>query len=209
GLDWLGAHFSVGQNFGMGQKWKHYYLYGLERVGRLTGLRYIGGHDWYREGAEELVREQDPGSGGWNGDAGHLVTPSFALLFLAKGRAPVLVNKLRHSPGPDWINDPDDVRNLVADVSRDWKHLLTWQAVDPERATVEDLLQAPIAFFNGHQAPEFGPTGQRRLREFVEQGGFIFAEACCGEPGFDRGFRELMKEVFPETEYELHPLSAD
>ena len=42
-----------------------------------------------------------------------IVATSFALLFLAKGRAPVLINKLRHGPGDDWNNDPDDVRNLV------------------------------------------------------------------------------------------------
>ena len=35
-----------------------YYLYGVERVGRLTGRRFIGGHDWYREGADYLVRQQ-------------------------------------------------------------------------------------------------------------------------------------------------------
>ena len=44
-----------------------------------------------------------------------MVATSFALLFLAKGRAPVLINKLRHSPDQDWNNDPDDVRNIVSD----------------------------------------------------------------------------------------------
>ena len=59
GIDWMASHFRVGQNFGNGQQWKLYYLYGLERAGRLGGLRFFGEHDWYREGAEELVHEQD------------------------------------------------------------------------------------------------------------------------------------------------------
>ena len=52
-----------------------YYLYGLERVGRLTARRFIplfptkpgqpDRADWYREGAEHLVRSQDPLSGFW------------------------------------------------------------------------------------------------------------------------------------------------
>src|SRR5208337_545518 len=46
-IDWLGANFSVGQNFPMGQQWKHYFLYGLERAGRLAGIRFFGQHDWY------------------------------------------------------------------------------------------------------------------------------------------------------------------
>ena len=131
------------------------------------------------------------------------------MLFLAKGRAPVLINKLSHLPRGDWNRDADDVRNLVNLVSHEWKHLLTWQAVDPDAATVQDMLQAPIAFFNGHNAPEFSIKAKRNLRNFVEQGGFIFAEACCGRPEFDEGFKRLVKEIFPEEEYRLRPLSPD
>jgi hypothetical protein len=210
---WLAANFRVGENIGMGHQWKFYYLYGLERAGRLSGVRFFGNHDWYREGAEELVHEQDKFLGYWRGtlyEREPLIATSFALLFLAKGRAPVLINKLRHGPGrTDWNNDVDDIRNLVGLVSRDWDHLLTWQVVDPNTATLEDMLQAPIVYFNGHEAPTFTPAGEQRLREYVEQGGFIFAEACCGRKEFDRGFRDLMKRVFPGDENELLPLSED
>ncbi len=107
----------MGQNFGHGQIWKYYYLYGMERAGRLAGVRFFGPHDWYREGAEELVHDQNPLSGFWRGanQENELVATSFALLFLAKGAAPVLINKLRHAPLADWNNDPDDVRNIVGD----------------------------------------------------------------------------------------------
>ena len=211
-IDWMAARFRVGENFGHGVQWRYYYLYGLERAGRLTGQRFFGEHDWYREGAEKLVHDQDNLSGFWRGslfEQDRLVATSFALLFLAKGRAPVLINKLRHGPQGDWNHDTDDIRNLVGLVSQDWKNLLTWQVVDPNVASVEAMLQAPIAFFNGHEAPDFTPEGKKTLRDFVEQGGFIFAEACCGRSEFDRGFRALMKEVFPEPEFELHPLAED
>ena len=59
GVDWLATNFSVRMNVG-GRGNKLYYLYGLERAGRLAGLRYFGVHDWYREGAEELIRMQNP-----------------------------------------------------------------------------------------------------------------------------------------------------
>ena len=212
-IDWMAQNFKVGQNIGANQNWKFYYLYGLERAGRLTGQRFFGGHDWYREGAEELVSIQDTLQGSWRGlnavEDDPLIATSFALLFLAKGRSPVLINKLRHGPQNDWSNDPDDIRNLVSLVSSDWKHLLTWQVVDPNTSTVEDLLQAPILFFNGHQVPVFSELGKKNLRDYVEQGGFIFADACCGEANFDAGFKALMKELFPEPEYDLHPLSED
>jgi hypothetical protein len=210
GLAWLGKNFRVDMNFGGQNQWTLYYLYGLERAGRLSGQRFFGNHDWYREGAEQLVKTQDRLSGAWpNGGSGPTATTSFALLFLAKGRAPVLALKLRHGPRGDWDNDRDDLGNLTALVSRDWNHLLTWQVVDSEQAEVADLLQAPILFFNGHRDPEFSDLARKRLRDFVDQGGFIFADACCGSPDFDRGFRELMRGVFPEEQYKLHPLRED
>ena len=210
GINWLANNFSVGQNFPMGQQWKLYYLYGLERAGRLAGIRFFGQHDWYRLGAEELVRTQDRLGGFWRGATEQpTVATSFALLFLAKGRAPVLINKLRHNPRADWNHDPDDVRNLVAVVSRDWKNLLTWQIVDPAVANVADLLQAPILFFNGHLACDFNAQARQNLRDYVEQGGFIFADACCHSREFDDGFKQLMKQIFPEPEYRLKPLSDD
>ena len=106
----------------------------------------------------------------------------FAISFLAKGRAPVLINKMRHEPVGDWNNDPDDIRNIVGVVSRDWKKPLTWQTLDPGIATVSELLQAPIIYFNGHHSPQFSQLARRNLREYVEKGGFIFAEACCNRP---------------------------
>ncbi len=198
------------QNLGHGQQYKIYYLYGLERAGRLAGLRFFGQNDWYRLGAEELVRTQNKLAGFWSGPGEtDVVGTSLALLFLAKGRAPVLINKLSHLPRGDWNRDADDVRNLVGVVSHEWKHLLTWQSIDPDAASVQDMLQAPIAFFNGHHAPEFSLKARQNLRSFVEQGGFVFAEACCGNAEFDEGFKRLVKQIFPEEEYRLRPLSPD
>ena len=67
GIDWLATHFDVHQNIGHGQQYKIYYLYGLERAGRLAGVRFFGQNDWYRMGAEELVHTQNKLSGFWTG----------------------------------------------------------------------------------------------------------------------------------------------
>ena len=40
----------------------------------LTGQRFFGNHDWYREGAEELVHEQDKLLGYWDTVADRLAT---------------------------------------------------------------------------------------------------------------------------------------
>ena len=212
GINWLTEHFQVSQNFGNGQQWKFYYLYSLERAGRLTGQRFFGSNDWYRLGAEELVHAQDKVGGFWTGalnESDKVLATSFALLFLAKGRAPVLINKLVHAPSRDWNNDADDVQNIVNSISHDWNSLFTWQVVDSRKATVPDLLRAPILFINGHNAPEFTLAEKKNLREYVDRGGSIFAESCCGRAEFDRGFKTLMAEMFLDTHEELRPLADD
>jgi hypothetical protein len=78
--------------------------------------------------------------------------------------------------------------------------------VDSRTATVPELLGAPILFFNGHKAPEFSPVERKTLRDYLDQGGFLFAEACCAARDFDQGFRRLMEQVFPEDGSPLRPL---
>src|SRR5262249_32258807 len=34
-------------------------------------------------------------------------------------------------------------------------------------------------------------------------------EACCGSPDFDRGFKRLVKDLFPEEQYQLRQLGPD
>ncbi len=209
-LTWLGNNFSVRRNpgrRGAGSYWHYYYLYGLERVGRLTARRLIGEHDWYREGAEFLISQQDPFSHQWTGQ-GHAekhphIATALALLFLSKGRRPVLMAKLQHGPEEDWNNHESDVAHLTARVEKLWGMDLTWQIFDPAEAEVDDLLQAPVLFLSGSKSPQLAGT-EKKMRGYLDRGGFLFAEACCIDGGqFQKGFRAYLDRVFPEKEYKL------
>lgn len=217
GIDWLGRRFSVVENPGTGgQTWLYYYLYGLERVGRFTARRYIGEHDWYLEGAKMFVTVQD-------GLTGRFVAPriedpvvatSFALLFLAKGRRPVIVAKSRHDPDNDWNRHGHDIAHLVEHVEHRWRKDypagLSWHVLHAPSAGLDDLLQAPVFWLSGKVAFDLGPEAGPRLRRYLDEGGFIFAEACCPKSGeFDRRFRQLVGEIFPEPEYRLNLLPPE
>ena len=209
-LVWMGRSFSVQRNpgvRGMGSLWHYYYLYGLERAGRLSARRFIGDHDWYREGAEFLLGEQDTLSHFWQGaqpsENNTRVTTAFALLFLSKGRRPVLMGKVLHGPGEDWQNHRNDVASLTTYVEKRWGLDLTWQIIDPELSTVEELLQTPVLFISGSQNPELAGT-EDKMRDYLDRGGFLFAEACCNDGSdFETGFRKYLDQVFPEQEYKL------
>ncbi len=227
-FQWLGRNFSASSNptavsglgRGAGRSNLLYYLYGVERVGRLSGRRFIGKHDWYREGAEVLVKSQDKLTGFWKGvglaENNPLIATAFSLLFLSKGARPVVIARMIHSQPKGVIDDLDRgkatwnrhrnaLQNLTYSVGKRWKSNLTWQTVDIRAASVDDLLQTPVLFISGSDKLELTETQRKLLREYVDQGGFIFAEACCEGDGFDRDFRQLMKDIFPESPMRLLP----
>jgi hypothetical protein len=226
GLIWLEKHFSAERNPGfresvgglVGEIWLYYYLYGVERVGRMTNRRFLGQHDWYREIARFLVRQQESTfSDSWHGTypkGDEVIATSFAVLFLAKGRRPVLLAKLKHSATDDWNQHRGDVNNLTRYVESRWRRELTWQVVDLKAASVEDLGQTPVLYLCGSTTPLPEDPGEQqalgqKLRDYIDRGGFIFAEAYCGGTGFDRGFRRLMEAAFPEREYRLQLLQPE
>ena len=182
--------------------WTLYYLYGLERAGRLTARRFLplqprpgqpSRADWYREGADHLVRTQDSLSGFWTGvgpgETNPLIGTSFALLFLSKGRWPVLLGKLQQGGGDDWNRHRSDVGNLTRYVETRWKRDLTWQVIDLRLASVDDLIQTPVLYLCGSQSPLPDEPAERKelaqkLRDYLDRGGFLMAGADCGGTRF-------------------------
>ena len=106
---WLAKRYSTRSNPGGNSGSVLYYLYGLERAGRLSGKRFIGPHDWYRDGAKRLLFWQKAG-GSWATYNGHgegepHVGTALALLFLAKGKRPVAIGKYDHGSA-NWDIHP-------------------------------------------------------------------------------------------------------
>ncbi|TWU40972.1 DUF4159 domain-containing protein [Novipirellula artificiosorum] len=193
GLDWLGKSFSVEVNPGTSNSATYYYyLYALERVGRLSGRRFIGGHDWYREGAEALLEEHDQFQGFWSGsgpwETNNEIATSFALLFLSKGKRQVVAGQLQYPSQiqDEWRSHPEGLKQLVRQVERDWGRDLTWQTIvgqtpDGEVVAVEDLLQTPVLIIRGRSTLSFSAELVERLGKYIEQGGTIFFEADGGD----------------------------
>jgi hypothetical protein len=212
GLQWLGSKFSAARNpspINLPSSYYYYYLYGIERVGRMSGRRFLGRHDWYRAGAEVLVSQQDSLRGLWVGnaaaEANPLISTSFALLFLAKGRRPVVLARLQYGEGREWNLHREAVGNLTRRVESRWQRDLTWQTIDVRAATVENLLEAPVLFISGRNGLDLSTEQRENLRGYVNQGGFLFVEACCEGGDFDRDFRSLAKQIFPDSPLRLLP----
>jgi hypothetical protein len=187
GLKWIGAHW-----FGRGGE--GYQWYASERLGILIGYSEFGGHDWYQEGADLLApkvgQDFDP-----QNTHGTTVENAFMVLFLARGRHPIIINKLKREG--DWNLHRYDIGHLIEYISGPWQIPCQWRIVTLD-AKVDFLLKVPILWISGHEALKFTAEEKAKLKEYVEKGGTILGEDCCSKKPFDTSFRDLLKELWPD-----------
>ena len=109
GLNWLGQNFAVDDNAGATkshvadpERWLYYYLYSIERAGRICGVDEIGKKKWYPLGAEFLLKKQKDNGSWYTGllgvqwkQAGDIETADtcFAILFLTKATPPLTISE--------------------------------------------------------------------------------------------------------------------
>jgi hypothetical protein len=197
GLGWLARNFRADQNPGHGNSFQHYWLYAVERAGILSGRRYFGAHEWYREGAARLIGAQNA-DGSWGGSGPPIADTAFGLLFLAKGHKPLLVQKLQWSDDERWNPDRHDIKHLVEYIDDKFGEPTAWQVVEFD-SPLKEWLAAPLLYVQGHTFPSWNEAQRKKMRDFVEQGGTVFFEACCGREAFGDGVRAFAAEAFPEA----------
>lgn len=223
-IAWLGRNFSVNRNPGndvRAHPWLLYYLYGMERVGRMSSRRFFFGraktnpvtgadetprYDWYREGCQVLLGAQDSLNGSWKGEGlerNPVISTALALLFLSKGKRPVVMARVKVGPGEIWNHHRRGVHHLVSRIEKQWRRDLSWQTIDLAGATVADLAEAPVLFLSGSEALQLTPQMKKTLAEYANQGGFLFIEACngsgCSGAAFDADIRRVLREMFPDS----------
>ena len=196
----------------------YYLLYGVERIGVASGRKYFGGQSWYEVGSELIVRSQ-AGNGAWGGDdAVHspkaIPNTCFALYFLTRGRAPVVMNKLewksvaKEGKASGWNQRQRDLNNFSRWMSKNLDNkYINWQIVDlhPKKG-VDDLHDSAILYMAGSEPFVFTDEEVKLIQRFVEDGGLVYGNADCGKAPFAKAFKAMAKKVFPAYEFrELEP----
>ncbi len=199
GLAWLEADDHA---VTLPDDWPTYALYGIERAGLASGFKTFGRHDWYRElAARQLLLQQADGS--WAGSGDPVVDTAFTLLFLARGRHPVLMDKLRFDGA--WASRPNDLAHLTTFASRSLERPFNWQVVSvaDDWTTWTD---APVLYLASHGPVPLTDAEVDGLRHYAENGGLIFTASDADTPAFDRFVADLAARLFPR--YPLHDLPA-
>lgn len=106
----------------------------------------------------------------------------------------------------DWMTDPADIRNLLTWTNQQLH--IRYRAVDTDLAAFSyNPTELPILYFTGHDAFTVSPEVTAKLRQFCTDGGTILGDACCGAADFDKAFRAMVAQIFPDRP--LVPLPPD
>jgi hypothetical protein len=108
----------------------------------------------------------------------------------------VTIARIKYAGGGDWYNDPSGEVNLLKFVRQN-----SSIDVNPRYEYVEimseNFFSYPFVYITGHGNIVFSETEVRRLRTYLENGGFLYAD---DDYGMDKAFRREMKKVFPSQE---------
>ena len=216
GLAWMAAHMDGVARAAKGERdFPHTTLYAVERIGVASGYKYLGNVDWYQKGSDWLVKTQQA-NGSWMGDKNALIdgvpTTSFGMLFLSRGRAPVMINKLQYDlvdakggkkPGP-WNQRPRDAAHLTRWVGEKIERDLNWQIVNLH-VPPEEQADAPILYISGSSSLNLAAEDKAKLKQYVEEGGLILGNPDGGKQIFTDSFKALGEELFPGYKFEELP----
>ena len=191
GLKWLGKNFRADSNPN-NEQWWYYWLYSVERVALASGYKYFGDHNWYSEGADRLLALQND-RGHW-GNTNKPYQTAFAMLFLVRGRYPILINKLKY-PGR-WNARPRDAANLTRWLGWTFERPVSWQIVDID-ASADDWHDAPILYISGAGPCDLTEEHIRKLRRFALSGGLILSEAAANNGDFTLDMQRHYRTMFP------------
>lgn len=187
-------------------------LFTLSRIEHSAGYGHFGKIDWSKAAVANLLKSQKE-DGSWESPQGPIAGTAWAILFLAKSRDPVMVNKLIYDVDKNgtrvagnWNQRPRDAANLSKWLGN-WlcNFEMRWHVAD---LTLSDeyLHEAPILYIAGNQPLAFNPAEKAKLKQFIQQGGLILGNADCGDNRFKFSFQELGKELFPDYPFrELPP----
>jgi hypothetical protein len=193
---------------GAGVSPRTYWLYAAGRAATQIGYPYLGNHDWYAEGAANLVARQQA-DGSW----GDVPSTCLAMLFLQEGDKPVLFNKLAPSPRGGswkWNNHPRDLAGATHHMEKETREVNglpgRWQIVSMA-LPMEDLHAAPILYISAATVPHFTHEETKKFREFTDTGGTIFIEAADGNEAVRNWFASFVCDTWPE--FHFGELQAD
>jgi len=108
----------------------------------------------------------------------------------------------------DWDPDPGAAANLLKHVQSETtlKVRFRREAVDLRK---DEIFEHPVLYITGHDDFRFADEEVARLREYLNMGGVVVGDACCGRKSFDLAFRREFARVLPDSKLEALPVDHE
>jgi len=107
-------------------------------------------------------------------------------------RGAVQLARLRHTGC--WDTAPNALRRLQSALEA--ANIDVAPSIPTLAANDPDLFEYPMLYMHGRKNFDLSEEEQRQPKEYLEYGGFLFADACCGSEQFDKSFRKLIEQMF-------------
>ena len=118
---------------------------------------------------------------------------------------PTLVAKLSYGDNQDWTTDRNDIFNLLKIVGRQYQ--TPFRAITVQFGGYSfDPAATPIVYMSGHNGFSFDSSKRRELRDFIEAGGTLMIDSCCGAESFAKSAKDEMRRMFPDRNFKRLPL---
>lgn len=113
------------------------------------------------------------------------------------------IARLKYSGGGDWYNDPSAEVNLLKFVQANTNIEVNAEYKFVDIAS-DEIFSYPFLFLTGHGNIVLSNEEVKRLRTYLENGGFLYID---DDYGLDKAVRREMKKVFPENDFIEVPYS--
>lgn len=124
----------------------------------------------------------------------------------AEPSPPTFIARLAYGDTQDYMPNPGDLDNLLRHVRRQldaWYGDTTITADEiAARYEAGQRVRIPMLYMSGYEAFSFTDIQRAALREYILDGGTLFAEATLGSPDFVESFHREMEHIFPQRRLE-------
>jgi hypothetical protein len=107
-----------------------------------------------------------------------------------------MIARLKYGGGGDWYNDPSAEVNLLRFIAQN-TNIKTNPKYEFVDLSTGNIFAYPFLFMTGHGNIVFSESDAKKLRTYLENGGFLYID---DDYGLDKAFRREIKKVFPDND---------
>ncbi len=126
-----------------------------------------------------------------------------ATFLYAQNEGGFKIARLKYNGGSDWYNDPSAEVNLLNFIAQN-TNIKTNPVYEFVDLTSGNIFDCPFLFMTGHGNIVFSDSDAKKLRNYLENGGFLYVD---DDYALDNAFRREIKKVFLDKDLQELPFN--